>query len=262
MRFPPSATPDEQQAWRDVWTAIDALRAKAELNLDLHGKRVINAGDAVQQSDYVTKRQFDAATATGSTADEAAGGPGVSGEFRDLLVHHLARFLGEVVFVDALDACLLFTEHGTLSGDQDNLSWRYTSNTLRFGPATRLKWHHGAELKNNEPGGGIVILELTGEDEGATSVCLLAFGAVGAAAPGVKPNGATLEVRLADNSAYANLAILGLLTNDVQLLHARVTLTDAAGVALGTLTNAPSAGDPTKWIEIDDNGTTRRIPAW
>lgn len=261
MRFPPSATPDEQQAWRDVWAAIDALRVKAELNLDLHGKRVINAGDAVQQSDYVTKRQFDAATTT-TAADGATGGVTVAGEFRDLLVHGLARFLGAVIVGDALDACVLFTEHGTLSGDQDNLSWRYTSNTLRFGPATRLKWHHGAELKNNEPGGGLVILELTGEDEGATSVCLLAFGAVGAGAPGLKPNGATLEVRLANDSAYANLAILGLLTNDVQLLHARSTLTNAAGVALGTLTNAPSAGDPTKWIEIDDNGTTRRIPAW
>jgi hypothetical protein len=26
--------------------------------------------------------------------------------------------------------------------------------------------------------------------------------------------------------------------------------------------NAPAAGNPTKWIPIDDNGTTRYIPAW
>jgi len=31
---------------------------------------------------------------------------------------------------------------------------------------------------------------------------------------------------------------------------------------VGTLTNAPAAGNPTKWIPIDDNGTTRFIPAW
>lgn len=37
---------------------------------------------------------------------------------------------------------------------------------------------------------------------------------------------------------------------------------NGAGVAAATLTNAPAAGDPTKWIPIDDNGTTRYIPAW
>lgn len=39
-------------------------------------------------------------------------------------------------------------------------------------------------------------------------------------------------------------------------------LTNGAGVSVGTLTTAPSAGNPTKWIGINDNGTTRYIPAW
>ena len=39
-------------------------------------------------------------------------------------------------------------------------------------------------------------------------------------------------------------------------------LTDGAGAAAGTLLNAPAAGNPTKWIGIDDDGTTRYIPAW
>jgi len=38
--------------------------------------------------------------------------------------------------------------------------------------------------------------------------------------------------------------------------------TDGAGASTGTLTNAPAAGNPTKWIPINDNGTTRYIPAW
>lgn len=38
--------------------------------------------------------------------------------------------------------------------------------------------------------------------------------------------------------------------------------TNGAGAAAGTLANAPVAGNPTKWIPIDDNGTTRYIPAW
>lgn len=37
---------------------------------------------------------------------------------------------------------------------------------------------------------------------------------------------------------------------------------DGAGVSAGTLNNAPSAGDPVKWLEVDDNGTTRYIPSW
>lgn len=38
--------------------------------------------------------------------------------------------------------------------------------------------------------------------------------------------------------------------------------TDGAGANTGTLTNSPVIGNPTKWIPIDDNGTTRYIPAW
>jgi hypothetical protein len=45
-------------------------------------------------------------------------------------------------------------------------------------------------------------------------------------------------------------------------LTTNTALTDGAGVGLGTLTTAPSAGNPTKWIGINDNGTTRYIPAW
>jgi hypothetical protein len=46
------------------------------------------------------------------------------------------------------------------------------------------------------------------------------------------------------------------------LLITSVALTNGAGGALGTLTTAPFAGDPSKWIPISDNGTTRYIPSW
>lgn len=45
-------------------------------------------------------------------------------------------------------------------------------------------------------------------------------------------------------------------------LTTSVALTDGAGAGGGTLLNAPAAGNPTKWIGINDNGTTRYIPAW
>lgn len=49
---------------------------------------------------------------------------------------------------------------------------------------------------------------------------------------------------------------------DSTLIKTSVALSDNSGAAAGTLTNAPLAGNPTKWIAINDNGTIRRIPAW
>ena len=58
------------------------------------------------------------------------------------------------------------------------------------------------------------------------------------------------------------------LTGDVttgsaaQFHKTSVNLTNGAGVGAGTLLTAPAAGNPTKWIGINDNGTIRYIPAW
>ncbi len=46
------------------------------------------------------------------------------------------------------------------------------------------------------------------------------------------------------------------------LIRTKTSFTNGAGASTATLTNAPAAGNPTKWIAIDDNGTTRQIPAW
>jgi len=52
-------------------------------------------------------------------------------------------------------------------------------------------------------------------------------------------------------------------TNDqTVLIRSNVALANGAGAMLGTLTNSPVAGPPTKWVTIDDNGTPRQVPAW
>jgi hypothetical protein len=38
--------------------------------------------------------------------------------------------------------------------------------------------------------------------------------------------------------------------------------TNSAAAAAGTLTNAPSAGNPSFWLKVSINGTTLKIPAW
>lgn len=52
------------------------------------------------------------------------------------------------------------------------------------------------------------------------------------------------------------------INNATYLIRTKTSFTNNAAAATGTLTNAPAAGNPTKWIAIDDNGTTRYIPAW
>lgn len=65
-------------------------------------------------------------------------------------------------------------------------------------------------------------------------------------------------------SAYG-LTIAGTITQAATTLaKSSTSLTNAAEAQVATLTNAPvgCAGNPTKWVPIVDNGTTRYMPAW
>jgi len=46
---------DAQAALRDLNNKIEVLNSQ---NLDFHGRRIINAGDAQNQQDYVTQKQL------------------------------------------------------------------------------------------------------------------------------------------------------------------------------------------------------------
>lgn len=61
-----------------------------------------------------------------------------------------------------------------------------------------------------------------------------------------------------------NLVIAGTLVvgSAATPFQSSVALTNNAGAGAGTLTNAPAAGNPTKWIKLNDNGTARFIPCW
>jgi hypothetical protein len=78
------------------------------------------------------------------------------------------------------------------------------------------------------------------------------------------PNDNDLLVYSSANSRWESTdTVVADLTNTTgNLIDSNVTLNNGAGASAGTLTNAPTAGNPTKWVPIDDNGTTRYIPAW
>lgn len=76
------------------------------------------------------------------------------------------------------------------------------------------------------------------------------------------PPGTVNNHAIYSESTAMSLLTGGLTVGTTTLLTTSVALTNGAAAAAGTLGNAPAAGDPTKWIPVNDNGTTRYIPAW
>lgn len=100
-------------------------------------------------------------------------------------------------------------------------------------------------------------------DNAGTSFGRLQFGGTTSAFPALKRSAALLQARLADDSLFTEIECSNIITNNAAAAFStNTTLTDFAAAQLGTLTNAPTAGNPAKWIAIDDNGTTRFIPTW
>lgn len=73
---------------------------------------------------------------------------------------------------------------------------------------------------------------------------------------------ATQGATFANNITMGGTAILTKPGGTIPIFTTNSAITSGAGASAGTLTNAPSVGNPTKWIPINDNGTTRYIPAW
>lgn len=72
-----------------------------------------------------------------------------------------------------------------------------------------------------------------------------------------------MEINNSSAGTFRDLKLRDLYSTGTGFMHRiAATITSGAGASTGTLTNAPSAGNPTKWMPIDDNGTTRYIPCW
>lgn len=83
--------------------------------------------------------------------------------------------------------------------------------------------------------------------------------AVGNGGTGVTTATGTGSVVRADSPTFTTKVTL---PGAATLLFTTAALTNNAAGNVGTLNNAPAAGNPTKWIAINDAGTTRYIPAW
>lgn len=105
-----------------------------------------------------------------------------------------------------------------------------------------------------------------GSTSTAVAVTFQASGglSVGAAAIAADPGIGSLNVSNGLSVGTTQTPVAGqiYINNAAFMIRTKTSFTSGAAAQLGTLTNAPVAGNPTKWIAIDDNGTTRQIPAW
>ncbi len=62
--------------------------------------------------------------------------------------------------------------------------------------------------------------------------------------------------------SFGNTGIFTKPGGAIPLITTSSAITTGAGASAGTITNAPSVGNPTKWVPINDNGVTRYLPAW
>ena len=73
----------------------------------------------------------------------------------------------------------------------------------------------------------------------------------------------TLGQQQADRVAITGGVVTAeLKNNQTILLETTATLTNAAAGLVATMLNSPRANNPTKWVAVNDNGTTRYVPLW
>jgi fibronectin-binding autotransporter adhesin len=71
----------------------------------------------------------------------------------------------------------------------------------------------------------------------------------------------TPALRISGSTGNATFSA-ALTIGSATLITTSVAFTNGAAAQVATMTNGPTAGNPTKWIPVNDNGTTRYIPAW
>lgn len=116
-------------------------------------------------------------------------------------------------------------------------------------PATSLTWRQTNATGTDILGGILTIVASRGTGNAATQGSILfQTGTPGATGVALQAAASRLAIRPPTGVFVAAVDFMGTAT--------------AAGVAAGTLTNAPSAGDPSYWLAILIDGAVRKIPCW
>lgn len=129
------------------------------------------------------------------------------------------------------------------------------ANKLDYGITNSGLWSASTALAISQGTSGYS-LSVINTAGGGSNVLSLVSGGTGSGSKVINAiNGSSVTV-------FQVTADGGFSFSSATLHSTNVSLTNGAAAAAGTLLNAPIAGNPTKWVPINDNGTTRYIPAW
>lgn len=141
----------------------------------------------------------------------------------------------------------------------------FTTSTGSFIAATSGRMFFNARSIFTSPVDGNILMT----NAAATGFTGLQFGGTTSSFPQWLRSTTELHARLADNSGFTNIRGADIIAasslfggNAAFMLRSTVTITGGGTAAAPTLTTGPLAGNPTKWLPYDDNGTTRYIPSW
>lgn len=196
MRLPTTAAPDVLAALKDLDARLTALSTQ---DLDLKGRRVVNAGQSEGNADYVTRAELlrQAGAAVASASD---------GTFDTVIVRRLLQILGTVLLPHFTDGTkhhviLFVDETGALASNEDGafaLDLNLTDGHLELGYDLIVKWFNRSGLGSPSDG------TITCRNHLGTGFTMFVLGpTLTAAFPGLKRDGAGIRLRVGDDSADA-----------------------------------------------------------
>lgn len=208
-------------------------------------------------------------TATASLFINNAGSGGASN-------YSLYVAAGRAAFIGGLQSAGSSTTSNFAVLSSDAVSVSVGTSSLLFGGASGVQvrsWFNGTtsttlstgtSYSNTIVGSSPITTFSSGTHSWLSNMVVNPLGTVTSGGATVT-NTATLYVGAAGSGGTNNysLYVNGLITGNSATLYATTTaLTNGAAAQVATMTNGPTAGNPTKWAPVNDNGTTRYIPMW
>lgn len=170
----------------------------------------------------------------------------------------------DVTFTDGtLDVTYAGAPSGPVVARSTNAAFTGNTFTSAITRAASAVFFHVYATSNGVP---VFSVDGTGAAKLAGAIDVTAAGgfAIGSL-PGrrrISASAAEVFDVVGDSNALCDMNGLNFISSSGFMARTSSAYGNGAAAAAATLTNAPVAGNPTKWVPIIDGATTRYIPAW